>query len=153
MIGRARAALRPGLARLSPPLWVLVVALPAHAYRPFDSTDASVVEPGTVEIELGPLEYLRESSDDFMVVPAVVVNVGIVERLELVAEGKGVLALGADREDLDDYEFEEVALQLKGIVRSGSLKGQSGPSLAIESGVQIPTRDHEGMGASVVAVA
>lgn len=59
MTGRARPASPSTLARLSPPL------------------------------ELGPVGYLREASDDFLVVPAVVVNVGLVQRLELVAEGKG----------------------------------------------------------------
>jgi hypothetical protein len=30
-----------------------------HAYRPFDGTDAAVAETGEMEIELGPVEYLR----------------------------------------------------------------------------------------------
>src|SRR5438067_13836162 len=35
----------------------------AWAYRPFDGTDAAVAETGEGEIELGPVEYLREGSD------------------------------------------------------------------------------------------
>ena len=35
----------------------------ARAYRPFDGTDAAVAETGEVEIELGPVEYLRNGSD------------------------------------------------------------------------------------------
>lgn len=134
---------------------LVIAALPAHAYRPFDSTDASVVEPGTVEIELGPLGHLRQDSQDFLVVPDLVVNVGVFERLEVVAEGKGFLALDhADRDDLDDFETDGVALLLKGVVRRGSLQGESGPSLAIESGVLFPTQErHEGVGASVMAIA
>jgi hypothetical protein len=31
----------------------------AEAYRPFDGTDAAVAETGEMEIELGPVEYLR----------------------------------------------------------------------------------------------
>ena len=31
----------------------------AEAYRPFDGTDAAVAETGEIEIELGPVEYLR----------------------------------------------------------------------------------------------
>ena len=30
-----------------------------EAYRPFDGTDAAVADTGDVEIELGPVEYLR----------------------------------------------------------------------------------------------
>jgi len=146
---------RTSLAPLSLLPCLVVATLPAHAYRPFDSTDASVVEPGTVEIELGPLGYLREGSERFLVVPDLVVNVGVFQRLEVVAEGEGFLALNnADRDDLDDFEADGVALLLKGVVRRGSLQGESGPSLAIESGVLIPTQErHEGVGASVVAIA
>jgi hypothetical protein len=35
----------------------------AQAYRPFDGTDAAVAETGEVEIELGPVEYLRDEAD------------------------------------------------------------------------------------------
>jgi len=34
-----------------------------EAYRPFDGTDAAVAETGEIEIELGPLEYLRERGE------------------------------------------------------------------------------------------
>lgn len=112
------------------------------------------MEPGTLEIELGPVEYVREASDHFLVAPAVVLNAGVVQRLELVAEGKGVLALGANQEDLDNFELEDVALGVKAIMRNGSLQGSTGPSLAVESGVEIPTQGRdEGAGASVVAIA
>ena len=107
-----------------------------------------------MEIELGPVGYLREASENSLVVPALVVNAGLLERLEFVAEGKGVIALGAEPEELDEFELDGVAVLLKGIVRRGSLQGETGPSLAIESGVQIPTQErHERVGASVVAIA
>ena len=35
----------------------------AQAYRPFDGTDAAVADTGEVEIELGPVEYLREEAE------------------------------------------------------------------------------------------
>jgi hypothetical protein len=35
---------------------------PAHAYRPFDGTDADVLGHGEVEFELGYLHLLREGS-------------------------------------------------------------------------------------------
>ena len=33
------------------------------AYRPFDGTDAAVAETGEIEIELGPVEYLRAGAE------------------------------------------------------------------------------------------
>ena len=41
----------------------------AQAYRPFDGTDAAVVETGEVEIELGPVGYLRAGADRTLSVP------------------------------------------------------------------------------------
>jgi hypothetical protein len=35
----------------------------ADAYRPFDGTDAAVAETGEIEIELGPVEYLRAGTE------------------------------------------------------------------------------------------
>ncbi len=37
----------------------------AEAYRPFDSTDASMAEAGTLELELGPLGYPTERRQHF----------------------------------------------------------------------------------------
>jgi hypothetical protein len=35
----------------------------AHAYRPFDGTDAAVAGPKEFELEFGPVHYLREGAD------------------------------------------------------------------------------------------
>src|SRR5262245_22718401 len=55
----------------------LAVALPAQAYRPFDGTDAAVADPWEMEIELGPLGYLREGGARYLLAPAVVANIGV----------------------------------------------------------------------------
>ena len=34
-----------------------------EAYRPFDGTDAAVAETGEMEIELGPVESLRQGAE------------------------------------------------------------------------------------------
>jgi hypothetical protein len=39
----------------------------AMAYRPFDGTDAAVAEPDTVEIELGPAEYVRQGNKRMLI--------------------------------------------------------------------------------------
>ena len=38
----------------------------AFAYRPFDSTDAAVAAKGEVELELGPLGFLKTGPDRFL---------------------------------------------------------------------------------------
>jgi hypothetical protein len=55
--------------------------LTAHAYRPFDSTDADVVKPGIVEVELGPLSYLHGEVRS-RVMPDLTLNVGLARDWE-----------------------------------------------------------------------
>ena len=59
----------------------------AWAYRPFDGTDAAVAETGEVEIELGPVEYLREGAERTLLAPNVRINYGFIPGWE-AAEGK-----------------------------------------------------------------
>ena len=40
-----------------------------EAYRPFDGTDAAVVETGEIEVELGPVEYLRAGAERALLAP------------------------------------------------------------------------------------
>jgi hypothetical protein len=42
----------------------------AEAYRPFDGTDAAVAETGEMEIELGPVESLREGAVRTLLAPS-----------------------------------------------------------------------------------
>jgi hypothetical protein len=48
----------------------------ARAYRPFDGTDAAVAETGEMEIELGPVEYLRDGADRTLLAPDLRINYG-----------------------------------------------------------------------------
>ena len=63
---------------------LLLAAPAAHAYRPFDGTDAAVAERDAVEIELGPTGFLRIGSGRFLVAPAVIANLGLADHWELV---------------------------------------------------------------------
>jgi hypothetical protein len=60
-----------------------ILAIAGHddalAYRPFDGTDAAIAEPGQVEIELGPAQYLQIGSERTLVAPTVVFNYAISE--------------------------------------------------------------------------
>src|SRR5690348_13709522 len=60
----------------------------AWAYRPFDSTDAEVAKPGELEFEIGPVGYLVAEGERFLVAPAIIGNAGLVDRVELVLEGR-----------------------------------------------------------------
>ncbi len=127
-------------------------ARPAFAYRPFDSTDASVARRGEVEIELGPLGYLVDGDQRVVVFAATILNVGVSEDWEVVVEGRGFLGLdstaGTRRATLGD-----TGVSLKGVLRRGSLQGGTGPSVATEIGALLPTiRAEPGVGASFAGI-
>jgi hypothetical protein len=135
------------LAVLAAILW----GAPAAAYRPFDSTDADVVDRGEIEIELGPVGWLYEDGTQQIVAPDLVVNLGLHRRLELVVEGRGVVALGRDPEHR--YRIDDTALLAKWLARRGTLQEEAGPSLALELGMLLPTLHAEsGVGAEGIAI-
>jgi hypothetical protein len=72
------------------------------------------------------------------VVPALIANVGIANRLELVLEGSHHLLLG-QKGDVPRARIVDTALNVKAVAHSGELQDESGPSIAPESGVLLPT--------------
>jgi hypothetical protein len=119
----------------------------ARAYRPFDSTDAAVAAKGEMEIEFGPLGFLKEGSDTFLVVPSVILNWGFADRWELVLEGRNFVQLGENITG-SRFRLEDTALSLKGILREGSLQEKTGVSIASETGLLLPAIDGDsGVGA------
>ena len=125
---------------------------PAQAYRPFDSTDADVVERGEIEVEIAPAGYLNEDGAERLVAPDLVVNLGLHPRVELVLEGRGEVALDEDADERR-YRLLDTALLVKGLLRRGSLQGAEGPSLALEGGMLLPTlHDESGLGAEGIAI-
>jgi hypothetical protein len=67
----------------------------AFAYRPFDGTDAAVAEPDTIEIELGPAEYVRQGDERMLIAPNARLNYGIAKGWEAVLEGQTAHGLSA----------------------------------------------------------
>ena len=135
---------------------VLAVALfdgcyqPARAYRPFSGTDAAVAEPGEVEIELGPAEYLRDGAERTLFVPSTTLNYGFAPSWETVVEGNLAhgLSVGARRTSLVGN-----GVFLKTVVREGSLQDKAGPSIATEFGALLPEiRGERGTGASLAGI-
>lgn len=66
----------------------LSLASPARAYRPFDGTDADVAQPREFELELGPAHYYRRAGQNYLITPALVLNLGIVDDTELVVDAQ-----------------------------------------------------------------
>jgi hypothetical protein len=125
-------------------------SIPALAYRPFDGTDAAVTDEGEMEIELGPAEYLREGSERTLIAPAVTLNYGFAEGWEAVIESEATHGLSADAKR---SSLVGNAASLKGVLREGSLQGQSGPSIATEFAVLLPgINDEAGTGGSVAGI-
>jgi len=116
----------------------------AEAYRPFDGTDAAVAETGEVEIELGPVEYLRVGAARTLLAPDLRINYGFIRGWEAALEGKLTHGLTAG---IPGISLVESQVLLKGVLREGSLQEKPGPSIATEFGVLLPgINDQHGTG-------
>ena len=128
-----------------------MVAAPADAYRPFDSTDAAVADAAKCEVELGPAQYLSESDGRFLVAPALILNFGLTDRIELVIEGKNTWPL---EHSGSSPELRDNAVSVKAVLREGDLQDKSGPSLAIEVSTLLPSSpDEHGVGEVITGIA
>jgi hypothetical protein len=123
----------------------------ALAYRPFDGTDAAVAETGDIEIELGPIEALREGAERMLFAPDVRVNYGFAPGWETSLEGDVAHGLSAGIPGTSVIESEAL---LKSVLREGSLQEKPGPSIATEFGVLLPgINDEHGTGAILTGIA
>jgi hypothetical protein len=132
-------------------LFTMLVS-PALAYRPFDSTDAAVAAPGEFELELGPVGWLREGQDKFRVAPAVVANLGLPWRSELVLEGERQVALDP-APGKPQSSIADTGVFVKTVLHEGVLQDAAGASVAAEYGVLLPEVHGEpGTGASIAGI-
>lgn len=118
----------------------------AFAYRPFDSTDADVGDPGEFKIELSPLSYRRGNEGNFLISPAVVLNYGFAQNWEVIVEGQGEHPRSHGQSTMVGN-----ALLFKHLVRAGSLQGNTGLSVAAEFGVELPGINAESGTGAVLA--
>lgn len=138
--------------RFSIALFIAVLAAPAHAYRPFDSTDAGVAGPGEFELELGPIGRLRDGQDTSRVAPAVVANFGLPWRSELVLEGQRQVLLDPAAGE-PTTSVVDTGVFVKSVVREGALQDREGPSVGAEYGVLLPeVHGQPGTGASLAGI-
>jgi hypothetical protein len=90
-----------------------------------------------LELEIGPLGYLRTQRDSALVFASSVINYGLLPRWELVLQGVGVFGLDTP----PPPRFIDGGVFLKHVLREGALQEKSGISLATEFGVLLPTSD------------
>jgi hypothetical protein len=99
----------------------------AHAYRPFISTDAGVADLHEVEIEMGYFNLSREGAENTYTVPETVLNYGILNRVEAVAQ------IDADKTDGEPLQLGEPSLSVKVVAKEGFLQDKPGDSVAFET--------------------
>jgi hypothetical protein len=117
---------------------LLTLSGSAHAYRPFDGTDADVVGLGEFELELGPAHYYREGGRNFLITPATVLNLGIFEDTELVVDFANYVALDALAPGEARVQAPDTDVLLKRVFRQGTLQEKTGLSIAAEAGPLLP---------------
>jgi hypothetical protein len=124
-------------------------AAPAHAYRPFDGTDADVADLGVFELELGPVHFYSQNESHYLLAPATVLNLGFLPRWELVADFQNYVALNPVSGEPRD-RLLETDLLVKTVLVQGSLQNAGrGPSVALEVGPLLPNvNGEESFGAS-----
>jgi hypothetical protein len=119
----------------------------AFAYRPFDSTDPVVADPGEFEVEVSPVSFRHEDAGHTWIAPQLRLNYGFAEDWEVVLEGQ--------------WEFPqrsrdvlvENALSFKYVMQQGSLQEKPGPSIATEIGLLLPgINDEAGFGGSLAGI-
>jgi hypothetical protein len=130
MIHRSRAAGTLGA------LLLLLWPLTAHAYRPFDGTDADVADLHELELELGPVGYSRQGGAHYFVSGGVI-NFGFAPGFELVLQGFDYLPL--DNPSSAPNTFKDTGVFVKHVWRDGCLQEKRGPSFATEVGPLLPT--------------
>jgi hypothetical protein len=140
-----------GVAALVPAVVLACWCGAAQAYRPFDGTDAAVAETGEMEIELGPVEYLRDGGDRTLLAPNLRINYGFTPGWEASLEGDAAHGVTVGVPGASLIEAEAL---LKGVLREGSLQEKPGPSIATEFGILLPgINDEHGTGAIVDGIA
>ena len=127
---------------------VLLVATPvalvvglrdAAAIRPFDGTDASVADAGTVEFEMGPVDWIGVGGGEDALAPLAVVSIGVARDWELSAYAQPSWLLSESSGSR--FALLDAALQAKRMLREGSLQGLPGPSLAVEVAALLPATE------------
>jgi len=118
-------------------LFLLCRAHQAWAYRPFDGTDASVAETGTLEVEAGPSQFYRYGGHSYLVTPAGVLNLGFARDFEAIVDFSPFVGLQRVPGEARVRLLGNDALA-KWVLCHGVLQGERGISVAFEGGPLLP---------------
>jgi hypothetical protein len=118
---------------------LLFASADAHAYRPFDGTDAEVAELHEFELELMPVGYLAQRDNQALLIPQFVLNYGFADDNELVIDGRGFWGLNDSQRFFQHGRYDDSDVLIKHVFRRGILQGETGPSVAVEAGPLLPS--------------
>ncbi len=121
------------LLRLASIITLSILSTSVFALRPFESTDADVIDAKETEIEFGLITVERDEDETSYISPSLVFNYGLTNSLELVAEFE------IERTTENKWEIVDPGLFLKSILRDGILQGNQGLSIATEFGFLLPS--------------
>ena len=123
------------------------IATNAHAYRPFDGTDAAVTEEGVFELEAG-VGHTRIGDVDSVALPSLVFNYGLPHDTEIALEGQVNHQAASKVDSLGDTQ-----LTMKHVFVKGSLQDATGTSVASECAVLLPeAHGSSGIGGECAAI-
>ena len=126
----------------------LLIPAPARAYRPFDGTDAGVASTRRLEVEFGPLGYVRTGSERLLVSPALNLTYGAGSGFEFGVEATRLMLMSPDA-DGAEQKIDDVELTAKKVLKNGSVQDKEGVSAALEGMLLLPTTDERKTGAGV----
>ncbi|MBV8089342.1 MAG: hypothetical protein JO139_07160 [Alphaproteobacteria bacterium] len=109
-----------------------------------------MADTGEIEIELGPVEYLRDGSQRSIFSPDLRINYGFMPKWEASLEGDLTHGLTGGVPGTGVIGGQAL---LKGVLREGVLQEKTGPSVATEFGILLPGVNAEhGTGAILDAI-
>ena len=114
-------------------LCAVLPGFPCGGYRSFVSTDAAVVDPKEVEIELGYFNLERSGGKTTFIVPKVVLNYGLIRNLEVVGEFE------VAEPSHEGAQLVDPGLFLKAVLKEGILQEKEGIGFAVEVGPLLPS--------------
>lgn len=131
-----RAALLAGLAGA-----LLAAPSPASAYL-IDLNDASVVEHGSMALELQPLGYFQTligPEDHELVAPSFQLYWGLAEDWDVLYVARGYGLLDPDPDD-NAYSFGEQTVAFRTVLRHGTYSSDDadGPAVVFQGGLLLP---------------
>jgi len=98
------------------------------------------------------VHFLRDGHASYLLAPAMVLNLGLADRLELVTDFKNVVGLGGSEAGVRRLAVRDDDVMIKAVLRKGVLQEEPGPSIAVETGVLLPETTDSGFGAAANAI-